>query len=186
MVPHGAYAARPGYDFYPMGDQLVLRKGTVLPDVCISTGQPTGGMMKHSTVQWMPPWVGIIIILSPLIGLIVMLIARKTGPVTYALSTEARAKRKKGIVIGLSILASTFVLMGVGITADLPGLALLGIVTFITGLLVALIAGRPFHVAKIDKEFIYLKVKPAFMNAMHPYFAQAQPQMPMATYGAGY
>jgi hypothetical protein len=184
--PPGAYAARPGYDFYPMGDQLVVRKGTVLPDICVVSGQPTGGMMKHRNLSWIPPWVGILFVISPLLGLIVMMFVRKSGPITHAWSAEARSKRTKGIIIGLSILASTFLLIGIGIAADAPALAALSMVTFITGLIMAIVMGQPFRVAKIDNEFIYLKMKPAFMSAMQPYFMQGQPAYgaPPSPYGA--
>jgi hypothetical protein len=191
-VPPGAYAARPAYDFYPMGDQIVLRKGTVLPDVCVVTGQPTGGMMKHRNLSWIPPWVGFIFLVSPIIGLIVMMFVRKSGPVTYAWSAEARSKRKSGLIIGLSVLASTFLFIAIAVAADLPGLIFLSIVSFITGLIMAIVMGQPFQVRKIDQEFIHLKVKPAFMAAMAPYFAQAPNyapvygQAPMSPYGPGY
>jgi hypothetical protein len=185
-VPQGSYAARPGIDLYQLGDKLVLRKGTVLPDLCVVTGQPTGGQMKHRSLGWIPPWVAILFVLSPAIGLIVALIVRKSGDVTFGWSLPARSKRTRGVLVGLGVLFSTFALVGLGIATELPGIALLGLVTFIVGLVMAIVSGQPFQVAKIDKEFIHLKVKPAFLTAMQPYLApggHAPYAMGQAPYG---
>ena len=151
-----------GQDFWREGELLVVRKGTHLPDVCLATGQPTGGNVKTKTLQWMPPWIGVVFVLSWPIGLILMLILRKKGQLTYFLSQQAEEKRKKGIMIGIGLIIAFFASVGIGIALEAPFAAVVGTLLFIVGLIVAIVYGAPFRVHKIDNEVIYLKMKPEF------------------------
>jgi hypothetical protein len=62
-----AHAAPGGFGqaFWRQGDDLVVRKGAVLPDRCIATGVPTHGNAVTKQLTWIPPWVGILFVGVP-------------------------------------------------------------------------------------------------------------------------
>jgi hypothetical protein len=166
-----AYAGAPGTmaEFFRSGDALVVRKGSVLPDVCVQTGVATGGNAVTKTLTWVPPWVAILFVLiSPIIGAVVMLIVRKSGSLTYFLSREAQARRKRGVMIGLALVFGGIGLLVVGIAFEQVALVLSGFLAFIAGIIVAAVVGAPFRVNKIDADYIYLKVKPEFWSGVGP------------------
>lgn len=178
-----APVARPGIDIFMQGEQLVVRHGTVLPDLCIATGAPTGGsIVANRKLQWVPPWIGILFVLSPLIGLIV----RKNGTLSYYVSAEQKARRKNGILIGLGAIGASFLFFVIAGAADVPALAILGGLGFLAGIIVAIVVGQPFQVRKIDKEYIYLKVKPPFAAAIQPYLVPAAAPAGYGQAPAGY
>lgn len=161
----GAFRTGAATGYHVQGDCLVVEKGTALPDICVLTGQRTQGDRVQRKLQWAPPWLAVVVVISPLIYIIIYFIMRKTGELSFALSPEARKRRQTGILIGVggSILA---VGMMIGaIAADSVGLVPLAAL----GLLVAIIAGvmmaNLFRVQKIDEHHIYLKLKPAALNA---------------------
>lgn len=163
-------------EFFRSGDALVVRKGSVLPDVCIRTGVHTGGNAVTKTLTWVPPWIGILFVLiSPIIGVIVMLIVRKSGALTYFISREAQAKRKSGVMIGLAVLFAGIGLVVAAIAAETPVLALFGFVAFLVGIIVASVTGAPFRITKMDNDYIHLKVTPEFWSGIGP----QQPSPPM-------
>jgi hypothetical protein len=178
--PFNPYAAPTASDAYPGaqrnvaeffrdGDALVVRKGSMLPDVCVMTGAPTGGNAVTKTLTWVPPWVVVLFVLiSPIIGVIVMMIVRKSGVLTYCISREAQAKRRMGILIGVGLLLGGIGLIVAGIAAEVAALALVGFVAFLAGIIVAAVTGAPFRVNKIDKDYIYLRVKPEFWAGLPP------------------
>jgi hypothetical protein len=116
-----------------------------------------------------PPWVAILFVLiSPIIGAVVMLIVRKSGSLTYFLSREAQARRKRGVMIGLALVFGGIGLLVVGIAFEQVALVLSGFLAFIAGIIVAAVVGAPFRVNKIDADYIYLKVKPEFWSGVGP------------------
>lgn len=150
--------------FFRQGDQLVVAKGAILPDVCIVTGEPTGGRTQSDTAQWIPPWTIIVFLLIRLIGIILMLVMRKTGQFTYYWSESARQKRTRGVIVGLGLVGASIAAFagGVALNSDASViLVLAGFVLFFVGLILAIVMGRPYTVAKIDEGHVYLKVKPA-------------------------
>lgn len=163
----GATAApgAPGQDFWRQGDVLVCRKGAHLPDLCLATGTPTGGNMVLKKLQWYPPWIGALVIISWPIALILMFVMRKKGDLTYYLSSEAQAKRKKALMIGGGVLALSVLLFIVGASAEAIPLFLLAFVGFLAGIIVMAAVGVPYRVQKIDNEFIHLKLKPAYWGS---------------------
>ena len=54
------------------------------------------------TLQWVPQWVIIIFVISPLIGLIVWLFVRKTAKVDVALCAQHDARRRVMAMVGIA------------------------------------------------------------------------------------
>ncbi|MGH1347008.1 MAG: hypothetical protein ACRBN8_35915 [Nannocystales bacterium] len=164
-------------DFYREGDDLVVRKESSLPDICVRTGEPTGGRMQTKKLSWIPPWTVVVFILIRLVGLICMLVARKTAHLTFALSEQAEAKRKQGLKIGFGVAAVGLVLLIAGIALDNDagvGAALLGGVALFVGLILAAVLNRPYQMRKMAGDYIYLRLKPVALEAFEAYRAQSQ------------
>ena len=163
----GGMPGQYGQAFWRQGDELVVRKGAVLPDRCIATGVPTGGNAVTKELTWVPPWIGILFVLiSPIIGLIVMLIVRKKGSLTYFVSAPVQAKRKTGVLVGVGLIVGSILMFVGGAAMEAVAVILLALVVFLAGIIVAAAVGMPFRLTKIDNDNIYIKVKPEFWNGL--------------------
>lgn len=139
--------------FYVRDNVLVVRKGTVLPNVCIATGDARGAERVHKKLYWSPPWS---VVLSPLIALLL----RKSGEIDYSLGPVAKQRRMIGIATGIGGSLLGLGLMIVGPATDSPVIMITGFLIFFVALLFALIYGRVIHIVRIDKTDIHLKLKP--------------------------
>src|SRR6218665_2136774 len=98
--------------YFRDGKFLVVRDGAELPDVCLRTHEPVGGggWRKKAPFVWNPPWVIALILITPLFGLIVMMIVRKIAKITYSLGGDARGKIIRWRFIGLALLMAAIAL----------------------------------------------------------------------------
>lgn len=165
------------FDFYREGSDLVVRKGSSLPDICLRTGQPTGGRLRTKKVSWIPPWTIVVFIVIRLIGIICMLVARKTAHLTFALSEQAEAKRKQAVMIGLGVAGVGILLIGAGVALGEDagvGVGLIGGIAIFVGIILAAVLNRPYQLRKMAGDYIYLRIKPAALEAFDAYRSQAQ------------
>lgn len=164
-------------DFYREGDDLVVRKESALPDICLRTGEPTGGRMRTKKLSWIPPWTVVVFVLIRIIGIICMLVARKTANVTFALSEQAEAKRKQGLQIGFGVAGVGLVLVIAGVALESDGgvgAALVGGIALFVGLILAAVLHRPYQLRKMAGDYLYLRIKPVALEAFEAYRAQSQ------------
>ncbi len=164
-------------DFYREGDDLVVRKESALPDICLRTGEPTGGRMRTKKLSWIPPWTVVVFVLIRIIGIICMLVARKTANVTFALSEQAEAKRKQGLQIGFGVAGVGLVLVIAGVALESDGgvgAALVGGIALFVGLILAAVLHRPYQLRKMAGDYVYLRIKPVALEAFEAYRAQSQ------------
>lgn len=174
---HHQGSGTPSLDYYREGQDLVIRKEATLPEICIRTGQPTSGRMRTKKLSWVPPWTIVVFILIRLVGLICMLVARKTANVTFSLSEEAEAKRKQGLMIGLAV-------FGVGLLMSISGVvmdtgagamaALVGFLAVFVGIILAAVLHRPFQMRKMAGDYVYLRLKPVALDAFEAHRASHQ------------
>jgi phosphoglycerol transferase MdoB-like AlkP superfamily enzyme len=147
------------------GETLIVDKGATLPNVCLYDGTPVAGGPTQKTLTWVPQWVTILVLLSPLIYIIAYFIAKKTGAVAYYLSEEAKRRRTTGIVL---LVASVVVLLAfifIGAAMDTPAMVLVGFVAFFVLLIVGALRTKTFMLTKIDEHNLYFKLKPAAAEA---------------------
>jgi len=164
-------------DFYREGNDLVVRKESSLPDICLRTGEPTGGRLRTKKLSWIPPWTIVVFIVIRLIGLICMLVARKTAHLTFALSEQAEAKRKQAVMLGLGVAGLGIVLVAAGVALESDagvGAALLGGIAMFVGIILAAVLNRPYQLRKMAGDYMYLRIKPVALEAFEAYRAQAQ------------
>lgn len=155
-----------GTQYWFEGEELVAHKGAHLPDVCIYSGEPAGEGRINKKLQWYPPWVGALVIISAPIAVIMMLVLRKQGELSYCIGAQAKKRRTTGILIAT---VGSIALMGIGIVGlanDVPVLGILGMLGFVVALIAGIVMAQLFQVKKIDDAMIRIKVKPAFLEAM--------------------
>lgn len=150
------------------GPLLVIRRvGARLPDVCIKTGRPAGARMTRE-VSWYPQWVYAMLLLNALIFLIVAMVTRKRASVEFALSEDARERRKKHILIGVALMILGVAgFFGAGIH---PAFILVGLVVLLTGIFWALIGARLLWATKMNDTHAWLKgANPELLAALPPW-----------------
>lgn len=153
--------------FWIEGNELVAYKGAALPDLCIFSGEPVAGGRVNKKLQWYPPWVGALVVISAPIALILMLVLRKKGELSYCVGPAAKKRRTTAILIASVGSIGLFLIGMAGIAMEQPILGIVGLVGFVVALLVGLIRAQLFQVKKIDQTMIRIKVKPAFLQALN-------------------
>lgn len=163
---HQPHAPGAGTQYWFEGEELVAHIGASLPDICIFSGEPAAEGRITKTLQWYPPWIGALVIVSWPIALILMMVMRKRGDLSYCIGAEAKKRRTTGILIAT---VGSIVLMGVGIAglaAESAALGIIGMLGFVVALIAGIVMAQLFQVKKIDDGMIRIKVKPAFIDAM--------------------
>jgi hypothetical protein len=82
------------------GDTLVAEKGAVLPAICLWNGEPCSAGRRETNFAWAPSWT-LIFIVSPLLYVLVYLLVRKRGRLSYCLGTEAQGRRKQALMLAV-------------------------------------------------------------------------------------
>jgi uncharacterized membrane protein len=128
-------------------------------------------MRTRRTLSWVPSWLAILA-LSPIVYLIVYLFVRKTGELDYALGERARKRQRAAVFVGVGGAVAAVALLVLGASFDLPLLIVVATVVFLATVIVAAVFGRMVRTVKIDKEFIYLKLRPPVAEAFARYPAE--------------
>jgi len=138
------------------GHELVFEKGVRLPDICLKTGAPATVRLRR-TLYWCNPALYFLFLLSILIGLIVILMVRKSAVVELPLSVEADDKRKRGILTGWIVAIAgigLFVLAGV-LNNGYPAIG--GAVALLFGIIYGLYTAQVVRPSLIDDRIVRLK-----------------------------
>jgi hypothetical protein len=149
------------------GSTLVLTKKAELPPRCLKCNEPADHVLNRS-LSWHPPWVAVLVLLSPLIYIVVALIIRQTAKVAFPLCGEHLSRRRKAIALGwLASLAGLSMIIGGVANAPGPvpaGVAIAGGVLFLVGIIWGVVRARIVKLTKIDKRMVYLdRVDPGYL-----------------------
>ncbi len=157
-----------------VGDLLVIPKGTKLPGICLFTGTEDGGVFETKKLSWAPPWVFIFILFNILILLVVYLIVRKQGELTFYTDASILARRKTvGWTWGGTMMAAVVAAV-IGFATEVPVLGICSVLAFLVALIVLLVKFPKLKIAKIDKTDIHLKgippeVRDRIIERMYPH-----------------
>jgi hypothetical protein len=157
-----AYAAPTGTgtgSFTVQGNILIAKKGTVLPNVCLFSGEAQGAERVHKKLFWAPPWT-VIFVVSPLIFLIMYFIFRKSGELDYSLGPRAKQRRNQGILAGVGGVILGIVLVAAGGATNEPVLLFVGIFGLLIALVFGIVWGRIITIVRINPDDIHLKLRP--------------------------
>ena len=137
-----------------------MEQNAELPDRCVKSNVPTQRKLKRR-LSWHDPMIFLAICAGLLIYVILALILRKTATVYIGLSDEWFAKRKRGIIIGWSIVAIAVGMIVVGF--NLPDrspaagpLIFFGFITILMGGIIGLLMARMVSPKKITDTHVWL------------------------------
>jgi len=156
------------------GQRLVMTKGAELPYRCIKTNEAADNLLKRK-LYWHPPWVYIILLVSPLIYIILALVLRQSADVKIPLCQRIRRRRLYAILSAWFCGLGMFAMIFVGIILTEPrylgdaGLivAFGGFFAGLIGLIVSLMFANIVSPTKIDKTHVWLKgVHPDYLDGL--------------------
>lgn len=157
------------------GKRLVMTKDAVLPYRCLKTNDDADSLLRRK-LYWHQPWVYIFII-SPLIYIIVALIARQTADIKIPLCRAIRRRRRWAILVAWIFGLGMFAMLPMGIAFGeanrMPDLGpLLGMGGFFAGLIGLIVSLQYVNIAtpaKINRTHVWL-------NGVHPEYLAALPE----------
>jgi hypothetical protein len=135
--------------------KVVARTETIFPDRCIKCNAPANGFRLKRVLYWQHPAYLLLLFCNLLILLIVVLIVRKKAVVHIGLCERHRARRKQGIIIGLSGLIGGIVLIIGAIVSQSWLMGIAGAVALLGGSIYGVILARTISPTKIDKEYVW-------------------------------
>lgn len=168
-------AAPVGMAVWRHGRQIVITRGTQLPDRCVKCNAPSDGIRLKRRLYWHPPALYILLI-SPLIYIIVASIISKRATLEIGLCALHRARRRW--VLGVAWFAAFWGIYAgfAWIVGDGENPALLGgcLILILGGLIGGISGTRMVSAAKIDGEFIRLR-------GTGPDYREALPEWPVSS-----
>jgi hypothetical protein len=158
------------------GNQMVMHKLAKLPDRCVKSNRPAGGLRLCRKLSWHYPLVYLALffgIAGLLIYVILAIVLSKRATIHVGLSEEWFRKRRRTILIGwllvlfgiAALVASIVVICNSYVVPAWAGWGIpLGLVMFLGGAIYGLIASRMVAPARMTDEYIWLKgVHPDFL-----------------------
>jgi hypothetical protein len=151
------------------GNTLVAEKGSHLPPICLWNGEPCSAGRRTTTFSWAPGWVWIFAV-SPLLLLVVYLLARKRGDLSYCLGTTAQGRQRQARwLLGIAALLG-LPLIAIGLSQRLFLLVALASLVIFVSLVAAVVQAPTLGVARIDERNVHIKLgtdaAAAFSRAM--------------------
>jgi hypothetical protein len=138
-----------------------------LPPVCALTGRTEGVVFKKVKFSWYPRWVGLLVVINPLIAMIVATVLTRRVNGAMPFTEEAWSRWRRGqLLFGLSLATCVLTIVGaIGIMAS--GHVELGFATVALAIAQPVLAWRFFLkgkspvVKKIDRTHLTLSLPSA-------------------------
>lgn len=169
LNPYVSAAPMPADQFYVDGDLIMCGTPVELPAICVVTGETEDLVLIQKTVAWAPKWIYLTLLAGLLILLIVYLIIRKQCKVRYYMSRRLRDRNRWMVFSGFLCWGLLFLSMFAADNYDLPEVFVpLGLILFVTSLVLFLLAQLPVTVARQEKgvRFWLKGFKPAFFDQL--------------------
>jgi hypothetical protein len=139
------------------GGIVVLYQSSELPDACVKCGGPPVTRLKR-TVTWFPPLAYLGLLGGVLPFAVIAIVLQKKATVRVPLCGLHLQQRKRSILIAWGLSLGGLALAIVGPMYVEPALTIpLGILVFIIGVALGVIAANPLKPRKIDPPYAYLK-----------------------------
>lgn len=143
------------------GRELVAMVGARFPERCVRCGSRTRGRARRYAFHWVPNWMLLLFLLSPLVYMIAFMIRRTRSD--HAISMcETHERRHNALLGGACATAILSPIVGY-LIGDLAGLVI-GAVMFFGAFIVALLRSRLMRPVKIDADYArYRGASPGFL-----------------------
>jgi hypothetical protein len=159
MTPQQPYFPPPTHNFntiWRSNALLVMTKQAALPDRCVKCNAPTAERLKRK-LQWHPPALYLLILISILVYAIVAMVVRKTATVHVGLCDEHRESRKLSMIITVFLVVVAVLSAIAGVQFETPGLVLVGLGFVLAASIYGTISLRVVAPTKIDEHFVWIK-----------------------------
>jgi hypothetical protein len=159
MTPQQPYFPPPTHNFntiWRSNALLVMTKQAALPDRCVKCNAPTAERLKRK-LQWHPPALYLLILISILVYAIVAMVVRKTATVHIGLCDEHRESRKLSMIITVFLVVVAVLSAIAGVQFETPGLVLVGLGFVLAAAIYGTISLRVVAPTKIDDHFVWIK-----------------------------
>lgn len=154
----GGYGAQEA-GIWQEGKKLVMHKQAQLPDRCVKCNAPTHEVYILRKLSWMHQgWFALVLLglLGWIIFAILSLTIRKKATVNIGICEQHLSKRKTMITIGWAVAILGVLTFIMAIAGEAVWALFLGIVMFLTGVIIAGMATAIVAVAKMDDNYIWL------------------------------
>ncbi len=165
-LPTGSIPATGAEDIVAIGGQVRTPLVATWPARCVVCNGDVPAADYKTKLVWYPRWTILVFLFSRLIGLILMMVKRKTATLHLGLCEEHRATRRTRLwAFGGTFLASfaSFPLAG---ALDTVWIMIAGIVAFWVGLIGLIVYAKPVRMARVEGDYGYVKAKPAFVQSL--------------------
>jgi len=145
------------------GRKLYVRNGAKLPDVCLFTGEPTTPAQRlELPVSWTPTWFRIMVVIAPLLALVAYSAIRKTAQFDFGLGPAGRKRRRLYLALTIGATLDGLLLLFVPVfrSGDDNQSLMLFLVVSLIALIAAAVAASIFRVAKIDRKYACIVLRP--------------------------
>jgi hypothetical protein len=157
------------------GRTLFARHGTTLPDICLFTGEPTKPAHRvRYPLSWTPLWFRLIAVPWPIVAATTYSALRRSSNVELALGPAGQRRHRLGLLLCLAAMCNGIALF---LRLTSPGSPVNGLLLVtLVALIVAVMFLRVFRVAKIDRRYAHLRLRPRVAAA----FARLPPPPPVS------
>jgi hypothetical protein len=143
------------------GRTLFVRHGTTLPDICLFTGEPTKPAHRvRYPLSWTPLWFKLIAGPWPLVAVMTYTAFRRSSNVELALGPAGQRRHRLCLLLCLAAMLDGIALFLLAISrGSAPALAGLLFLTLVS-LILSVLVLRVFRVAKIDRHYARIRLRP--------------------------
>lgn len=138
------------------------------PARCVKCNVSVPSADYRAKITWYPRWTLFVFIVSRLIGLILMMVKRRTVLLNIGLCEVHRAARSQRVMIGGGLLLLGVLGFAAGIALESTGMLIGGPILLLVGIIVMAVSWSPVKVQKVEGEIAYLKADESFVNSL-PY-----------------
>jgi hypothetical protein len=158
-----------GSDVWREGELAVLTPSGELPPRCVKCNADAEQPIKERKVYWHTPWLYLLILISLLIYLFVVLIARKRARISPGLCSEHRQRRNQYLIGSWLVILTGIGLFFIAFSRSSAAAGLLGAVLLLGGIIVGMLKARIVYAVRIDTSRIALKgCGEAFLASLSP------------------
>jgi hypothetical protein len=136
---------------------IVARDAGDLPNRCVKCNEAADEPTKTRKLYWHHPGFYLTLVISPIVYLIVALIARKTAKLSPGLCARHKQRRTLGLVIGWGGFLLCFFGMSVAFGSENPGLGMLLLLATFASIITGMILSRIVYPRRIDERYVQLK-----------------------------
>lgn len=135
---------------------VVARDAGDLPHRCVKCNEAAEEPTKTRKLYWHHPGIYLTLVISPIVYIIVALVARKTAKLSPGLCARHKQRRSLGIAIGWGGFLLCFIGMVIAFNSEKPDLGLLLLLATVGVIITGMFMSRILYARRIDDRYVRL------------------------------